>query len=491
MDTSSLQTRTLLTDDMKDKLPSQNDTQEQQNMLKGSLREMLRQKITPKAKAVLHMSLCMGVHFSGHELARGPTSSMFTSKDIGFQNAAALPLCLGLVSPFTIIVLWFFSKMLHKFGPRYALVNSTLFGGSLLLFIGACLKYLTALPSTQYVGAMHSRTITRGLLFLLFMFQSSNVQFLYTQHWSFLGSILTPEEGKTWFAPIAGLGSVTSTLAASNVSTMVEKLGLIGLLCTGGLMICSSAIFANEAYKVAKENGFEPRNDGNKKNDKEHSKGIQSENIIKSTQLLFRRVPILRAMFFEVILSQFLSSLLNFHFMIKVKDTITNDEERAGWTGNCYAWINGISGVMQFFILPIATKKINLTWLWILMPSIMLFFTTMQFLSRTDPSLSLVASSFLSMKIIEYSLRGQVTEMVFASLDYESRFVGKQKIGLIANRFGKSITAVSLFLVATYYNDDESEQYHILVIGSNIAACLWLLTTINLTCYMEVSSKAS
>ena len=38
-------------------------------------------------------------------------------------------------------------------------------------------------------------------------------------------------------------------------------------------------------------------------------------------------------MFFEVILSQCLSSLLNFQFMMTVKDAIADDEERAGWTG--------------------------------------------------------------------------------------------------------------------------------------------------------------
>lgn len=52
------------------------------------------------------MSLCMAVHFAGHEMARGPTSSMFTSKGIGFQNAAALPLGVGFVSPFSVFLLW-------------------------------------------------------------------------------------------------------------------------------------------------------------------------------------------------------------------------------------------------------------------------------------------------------------------------------------------------------------------------------------------------
>ncbi len=65
-------------------------------------------KISPKAKAkaVMYMSLSMAVHFAGHEFARAPTTSMFTSSDVGFQSAAALPLAVGFVSPFSIFLLW-------------------------------------------------------------------------------------------------------------------------------------------------------------------------------------------------------------------------------------------------------------------------------------------------------------------------------------------------------------------------------------------------
>ena len=53
------------------------------------------------------------------------------------------------------------------------------------------------------------------------------------------------------------------------------------------------------------------------------------------------------------------------------------------------------------------------------------------------------------MKTLEYSLRGVANELVFASLDYESRFVGKEIIGLFANRFGKSGMAVALSILAS------------------------------------------
>ena len=146
--------------------------------------------------------------------------------------------------------------MLNNYGPRYALVRSTLAGASFLTFIGLSLQLLKQQEGDDRIMLLEGIDLTifsRTLLFALFVFQSANVQFLYTQHWSFLGSILTPEEGKVWFAPIAGIGSITSTIAASQVSHLVEKIGLIGLLCTAALVIGSSAIFADAAYKVATE----------------------------------------------------------------------------------------------------------------------------------------------------------------------------------------------------------------------------------------------
>jgi len=40
------------------------------------------------------------------------------------------------------------------------------------------------------------------------------------------------------------------------------------------------------------------------------------------------------ALFLEVLVSQSLSSLVNFSFMVKVKETVIDDKLRAGWTGN-------------------------------------------------------------------------------------------------------------------------------------------------------------
>eukprot|EP00551_Chaetoceros_affinis_P009265 CAMPEP_0203684830 /NCGR_PEP_ID=MMETSP0090-20130426/48236_1 /ASSEMBLY_ACC=CAM_ASM_001088 /TAXON_ID=426623 /ORGANISM="Chaetoceros affinis, Strain CCMP159" /LENGTH=482 /DNA_ID=CAMNT_0050554011 /DNA_START=647 /DNA_END=2092 /DNA_ORIENTATION=+ len=481
--------------------------------------------------------------------------SMFNSKEMGFESSATLPLAVGFVSPFSMVLLWLFNRTLNRWGPRYALIQSTFMVSSFLFIIGLTLQYITSGSSHRLrqnnvesdvdvdADADGKHTISKYLLFAAFVYQSANVQFLYTQHWSFIGSVLSPEEVATSGSLIAGIGSITSTFAAAYVSKLVEKIGLIGSQCTAALIIGSSAIFANRAYQIASKYDFEPKHDvqhdsnasaisssgdndddddnnnnnnnnnnltdkrsDSKKNDcynddnynnsdsnKEHkvdhrhggdaAKKIRDKkniikgssgnsNIIKTTKRLFRRVPILGAMFCEVLIAQCLSSLLNFQFVTEVKNTITNDEERAGFTGNCYAWVNGVSGALQFFILPFMVKRIGARWLWLIMPIIMLTFTSLQFY-RQNPSLTLVGLTFLTMKTIEYSLRGQASEMVWVMLDYESRFIGKELINLFANRLGKSSTAIFLFLLTVQIEKDGNHLSRFAVNASVVLAFLW------------------
>lgn len=85
------------------------------------------------------------------------------------------------------------------------------------------------------------------------------------------------------------------------------------------------------------QNGFESFS--HEKKDQDNLQVSKEKRQEESTMMnldstnLFQRVPILRSMFIEVILSQCLSSVLNFQFMVKVKEAIVDDQERASWTG--------------------------------------------------------------------------------------------------------------------------------------------------------------
>ena len=58
---------------------------------------------------------------------------------------------------------------------------------------------------------------------------------------------------------------------------------------------------------------------------------------------------------------------------------------------------------------------------------------------RNANSLHLISASFLLMKAMEYSIRGVTTEMVYVTLDYESRFLGKEIIGGMQNDSDRSM----------------------------------------------------
>mmetsp|Transcript_27760 Transcript_27760/g.40983 ORF Transcript_27760/g.40983 Transcript_27760/m.40983 type:complete len:224 (+) Transcript_27760:836-1507(+) len=184
---------------------------------------------------------------------------------------------------------------------------------------------------------------------------------------------------------------------------------------------------------------------------------MNSASLWNKSRALFRRVPVLGVLCVDVMLCQCLSAVVTFLFFRQVRQNIINDQERAGWTGNCYAWINGLSGVFQFFVIPMIVTRWNMLGLWAIMPAIMGFltfcmaWTTQQQQEDTRfQTLSIVAGAFSTMKILEYSFHGVCNELLFASLDYESRHVGKQEIALLANRFSKSLTAVTLSLLTKY-----------------------------------------
>ena len=485
-------------------------------------------------QAVLSMSCALAVHLGGYELSRAAVMALFTSDGLGFGKShtsqghggghtegglSALPMAVGCVSPFSIALLWFYGRTLSYGGPPYALRVHTMLCAAVQIICGSILGSLNQLIEMQkdenaetvvqglLFGVKDPSTFSQPILFLLFVFQNSYVQLLYNQHWAFISSVLTAEEGTKAFAPIAGLGSIGSTYAAGMVSTFIERIGLIGLLHMAGASFLISALLSEVAFVVARQNGFEPKGDSNKHSrqpqfpdseDELNAKGAshsgstsvnsakccKKNNIFHQAHNLFQRVPVLGALFSEVIISQCLSSLVNYIYLYKLKATITDDSLRAGWSGNFYAWINGISGVLQFFVIPVMLKYCEAHRIWIFMPSVMLCCTLYHFSNASHSSLFAASASFFAIKTMEYSLRGAANEMLYVSLDYESRYLGKKVISLIAGKFGKSAMAVGLSVVMMVYGERSDIMWYLLATAV-VFSFLWLSSSIRLHTLIE------
>lgn len=393
--------------------------------------------VSPEGKSAFYMALAMAMHNFGYAIARSITVTLFTSGSTGFAGyAAAFPLAMSFVSPVSLMLLLGYGNLLDRLGPRGALTRTTLYC-SLTIFLAALsVSYLTGdaiggAGDLMVAGIPAVKWITAPL----FIFREAYVQLLTSQYWSFIASVLTPNQSSRWFAPIAGLTSIASAASGSSVSKFVKVFGLPGTLIGTSLSLLLSLGGSHYAYEIADKYNFTPKDSSKTKKattklqprrgatSKELS-NLENASIFTKAAKLFARVPVLWALFLEILASQGLTTVLNVCFVQRLETAFPRDEERAGWVGVFYAMINVITMGLQFFVLPPLMTVIEPRDLWRAIPVISLLFSCFQAM-QDDPSLYVVSASFLVIKVIEYSARRMLDEMVFVPLDFESRFVGK------------------------------------------------------------------
>jgi len=470
--------------------------------------------ISPQALATLSMATCMSLHYLGYSLARPVTMTMFTSNRLGFGSSAvsAYPFAMTFISPVSFLLLLFYGGCLNRSGPYLALKQTTLSCAGVLGLSSLLLARLDPLLDTH----PHLSTLTKYIVGVLFVFRESYVQLITSQHWSFISSVLTPSQSSMWFAPISGLTSVTSALAAICVGKLSALWGIPGVVGAAGLFLAFSVIFGDIAYRVAEKHGFNPADEhyrkkeaklkaaaskgGSNKNtastsssSSPPSKHDKEESLIVKAKDVFTRVPTLWALFCEILACQGLSTVLNVCCVTKVAEVIPDDAERADWMGKFFAFTNVVSSVLQFGVLPATSSFLEPSTLWKIMPLIMMTMScVLAFPKRVgkelaDPTLNMVGAAYAVMKILEFSVRRMLDEMVYVPLDYESRFVGKEVISVLGYRFGKSASSLVLSAIT-----------HTLGIGglrelsyfTTAAAALWLGTAWRLSNFVPTRAEA-
>lgn len=349
--------------------------------------------------------------------------ALFTSSSLGFgaSSGSYYPLAMACASPLSVVLLLAYTRQLDKKGPRRALRSTTLLCISALTLSGivlAAMQHNHIWANIQII----SWPMSQLMVWASFVFQNSYAHLLYAQQWSFLGSIFTPTEAGKYYSYVAGLSSISSMIAGTSVSKLVEWFGLSGLLGLAAASLTITLLLADFAYSTAEKHGFDPSRELKKKSksntqaqlkDDKQSQSTASSTDEKSNKTLlhqvgegvslFRRVPTLGALFFETLCFQSLSTILSTCFVMELK-SIPNDKERASWTGNLYATSNGLSTIFQFFLLPELTRRMEPKQLWRLMPLLPLICGIIRMLpSSLFPSV-LVSSLSPTLYLIAISL---------------------------------------------------------------------------------------
>ncbi|KAL3919562.1 MAG: hypothetical protein SGILL_003692 [Bacillariaceae sp.] len=194
-------------------------------------------------------------------------------------------------------------------------------------------------------------------------------------------------------------------------------------------------------YQLAQDHGFDPSPQMSKKssskNDTATSSTEKDESLLAKTGRMFKTSPTLAGLFGEVISFQSLSTVLNVCFVRQLKDTLPIDTDRAAFTGKFYAMVNGSSALMQFLVLPLARKYLEPQWVYRFLPLLLMPLLMYSAVQPTS-TLWIAAVAFFALKSTDYSIRNVANEMVYQPLDFDARYLGKEVIGVFANRFGKS-----------------------------------------------------
>lgn len=203
----------------------------------------------------------------------------------------------------------------------------------------------------------------------------------------------------------------------------------------------------------------------------------KEKSLIKKASALFGRVPVLKALFMEILAGQGLATLLNVCFVTKLSESLPDDTVRAGWMGKFFASINVVAMCLQFGIIPRIMPFLEPRVLWRFMPVTMVTALSVLCLNE-DPSLHLISGCFMLFKVMEFSIRRMLDEMVYVPLDFESRFLGKEIISVFGYRFGKSGMSLGLSGLTSMFGDFGLQQLSFLTAGS---AGVWLFAAWNVS----------
>ena len=383
----------------------------------------------------------------------------------------AFPLMNAIVTPLSILLLYIYTKQLDVHGPKLTLHKFTktciTFVAVSSMVLWQCSFWSNGSALTSPLHVLLVQSIRRIVIALMFLFNNCYVFMIASQQWSFVDSIVTPNEGAQWFGVMTGICSVLCTISAGIIPYILPYTGLIGMYSITAAMLYGTLLCGDKAYTIAEQNGFDPalqQNERKKKKaeqqqqaqllNKISSKSKSGDGSKKSSRVsdaitLFRRVPTLRALLLEGVSFQSLGTILSVAMIRALKVHIPDDITRSAYTGRFYAGISGVSALLQFIVLPIGMRRLEPKHLWRLIPVLPILATVYQMffplLNHNNISqLTMVAGALFITKVLDYSIRVVIYNMAYQPLDFESRFVGKEIVNVFGGRVGRS--GMSLFL---------------------------------------------
>lgn len=266
--------------------------------------------------------------------------------------------------------------------------------------------------------------------FFLFAIKESYIVILLHLILAYANATFTLEQVKRLYGPLGAVGALGGIIGGQLTSSLSSSSGVLGAFLFGIVSILASiAVFIPTKRMVFSQK------------EKEEASPLKSIESVKKYVFLIAAV---------VALSQWVIFIADLQFNIIFEDAFASKAERTAYLGRLYSYINLVSLIIQFGILPWVLIRISVKKIFFAVP---LLFLLLIFGGMGLGAGSLLASAFvfISLKGTDYSVFNVAKEVMYYPLDKMQKFGAKYITDMFIYRLAKALIA---FAMAQYMLKD-------------------------------------
>ncbi len=266
--------------------------------------------------------------------------------------------------------------------------------------------------------------------FFLFAIKESYIVILLHLILAYANATFTLEQVKRLYGPLGAVGALGGIIGGQLTSSLSSSSGVLGAFLFGIVSILASiAVFIPTKRMVLSQK------------EKEEASPLKSIESVKKYVFLIAAV---------VALSQWVIFIADLQFNIIFEDAFASKGERTAYLGRLFSYINLVSLIIQFGILPWVLVRISVKKIFFAVP---LLFLLLVFGGMGLGAGSLLASAFvfISLKGTDYSVFNVAKEVMYYPLDKMQKFGAKYITDMFIYRLAKALIA---FAMAQYMLKD-------------------------------------
>lgn len=288
---------------------------------------------------------------------------------------------------------------------------------------------------------------TSFLAYILFATKEIYIVLLIHLLLAYANNYYSLEQIKKFYGPLGAAGSIGGIIGGLLTSHIAKTYGtdIVLYISLFSIMACFLPfLFVDKVTEKKKDESETPR---------------PLQSIGKAKKYVFYIACI-------VALTQWVIYIADLQFNIVFEKVVTEKNERTSYLGSIYTYINVVTLVIQFLILPIILPRLQVKKIFYFIP-VFYFLLVFGGLGLGAGLLYVVAGVYISMKAIDYSIASVVKEVMYHPLSRLQKYGAKYITDMFVYRSSKAIIA----LIFTFWT---IKNMIILNVIQTILIGLWL-----------------